>query len=136
MLQRAATRLYYCAPLLVRLALEDGERGALGIAKDGDLAGREIQGSGQHGSAKPARLLHGGVARRDREVREPEGWSVYALLRHRHETYSQPADAEGGAGLSDKRFASKKERSQRLDIEELDVGRLHVRELVVERGNN
>ena len=32
------TRLYYCAPLLVGLALEDGERGALGIAKDGDLA--------------------------------------------------------------------------------------------------
>src|SRR5215207_11325212 len=30
----AAMRLYYCAPLLVGLALEDGERGALGIAKD------------------------------------------------------------------------------------------------------
>src|SRR5215211_8031364 len=81
----AATRLYYCAPLLVSLALEDGERGALGIAKDGDLARGEIQGPGQHGTSKPARLLHGGVARGDREVREPEGRRVAVLLRHRHE---------------------------------------------------
>src|SRR5919112_1367324 len=76
------TRPYYCAPLLVRLALEDGERGALGIAKDGDLAGGEIQGPGQHGTAKLTRLLHGGVTRGDCEVREPEGRRV---ARHRHE---------------------------------------------------
>jgi hypothetical protein len=31
-------RLYDCALLLVGLPLEDRERGALGIAKDGDLA--------------------------------------------------------------------------------------------------
>jgi hypothetical protein len=59
----AAMRLYYCAPLLVGLALEDGERGALGIAKDGDLAGGEIQGPSQHGTAKLARLRDGVVAR-------------------------------------------------------------------------
>src|SRR5215203_5129310 len=58
---------------------------ALGIAKDGDLAGGEIQGPGQHGTSKPAGLLHGGVARGDREVREPEGRRVAVLLLHRHE---------------------------------------------------
>ena len=42
--QRTAQRPYYCAPLIVGLALEDGERGALGIAENGDLARREIQG--------------------------------------------------------------------------------------------
>src|SRR5215218_9983768 len=72
----AARQPYYCAPLLVRLALEDGERGALRVAKDGDLAGGEIQGPGQHGTSKPARLLHGSIARGDREVREPEGRRV------------------------------------------------------------
>jgi hypothetical protein len=60
MLQPTATRLW---PLLIGLPLEDGERGTLGIAKDGDLARREIQGPSQHGTAKPARLLDGGVAR-------------------------------------------------------------------------
>src|SRR5829696_9016909 len=80
----AAARLYYCATLLVRLTLEDSERGALGIVKDGDLAGGEIQGPGQHGAAKPERLLHG-VARGDREVRKPEGRRVSVLLGHRHE---------------------------------------------------
>jgi hypothetical protein len=39
MLQPTATHL---CPLLVGLPLEDGERGTLGIAKDGDLARREI----------------------------------------------------------------------------------------------
>ena len=33
MLQRTATRLYYCAPLLVRLALEDGEHGETAASK-------------------------------------------------------------------------------------------------------
>ena len=60
MLQPTATRL---CPLLVGLPLEDGERGALGIAKDGDLARREIQGPRKHGTAELARLLDGGVAR-------------------------------------------------------------------------
>jgi hypothetical protein len=60
MLQPTATRL---CPLLVGLPLEDGERGTLGIAKDGDLAQREIQGPSQHGTAEFARLLDGGVAR-------------------------------------------------------------------------
>src|ERR671911_2231537 len=36
-----------------------------GIAKDGDLARREIQGPSQHGTAELARLLDGGVARGD-----------------------------------------------------------------------
>src|SRR5215213_11780621 len=81
----AQRRVCTTAPLLVRLALEDGERGALGIAKDGDLAGGKIQGPGQHGTSKPARLIHGGVARGDREVREPEGRRVAVLLLHRHE---------------------------------------------------
>ena len=60
MLQPTATRL---CPLLVGLPLEDGERGTLGIAKEGDLARREIQGPSQHGAAELARLLDGGVAR-------------------------------------------------------------------------
>jgi hypothetical protein len=60
MLQPTATRL---CPLLVGLPLEDGERGTLGIAKDGDLARREIKGPSQHGTAELARLLDGGVAR-------------------------------------------------------------------------
>jgi hypothetical protein len=60
MLQPTATRL---CPLLVGLPLEDGERGTLGIAKDGDLARREIQGPSQHATAELARLLDGGVAR-------------------------------------------------------------------------
>jgi hypothetical protein len=59
MLQPTATRLWP----LVGLPFEDGERGALGIAKDGDLARREIQGPSQHGTAKLARLLDGVVAR-------------------------------------------------------------------------
>ena len=37
-------RSAYCAPLIVGLALEDGERGALGIAEDGDLAGGRSSG--------------------------------------------------------------------------------------------
>src|SRR5688500_15807185 len=82
----SATRLYYCAPLLCGLALEDGERSALGIAEDGDLAGGEIQRPGKYGTAKLARLLHGGVARGDREVGEPEGGRIAVLLCHRHET--------------------------------------------------
>jgi hypothetical protein len=45
-------RPYNCALLLVGLPLEDRERGALGIAKDGDLARREIQGPSQHGTVK------------------------------------------------------------------------------------
>src|SRR5215207_1439326 len=45
----------------------------------------EGRSKGQHGTSKPTRLLHGGVARGDREVREPEGRRVAVLLRHRHE---------------------------------------------------
>src|SRR3712207_2486639 len=74
------------APLLVGFTLEDGERSALGIAEDGDPARGEIQGPVQYGAAKLACLLHGGVARGDREVREPEGRRVAVLFRHRHET--------------------------------------------------
>src|SRR5829696_7367706 len=100
-LSTITTALYACAcctsarrracttPLLVGLALEDRERGALGIAKDSDLAGGEIQGPGQHGTSKPAGLLHGGVARRNREVREPVRRRLAVLLRHRHETWAR-----------------------------------------------
>src|SRR5215210_336154 len=73
------------APLLVGLALEDGERGALGIGKDGDLASREIERSGQQRATQLLCLLDGVVARWDREVREPEGRGVAVLLGHRHE---------------------------------------------------
>src|SRR5215211_3442129 len=82
----SARRRACTTPLLVGFALEDRERGALGIAKDSDLPGGEIQGPGQHGTSKPAGLLHGGVPRWNREVREPEGRRLAMLLRHRHET--------------------------------------------------
>src|SRR5215210_2704160 len=73
-----------CTRLLVGRALEDRQRSALGIGKDGDLAGREVQRSGQHGTAQLPCPLGGTVARGDREVREPEGWRIAVLLRHRH----------------------------------------------------
>src|SRR5215210_7439229 len=78
-------RVYYCALLLVSLALEDGERRALGIGKDGDPASREIQRSSQHATTKLPGLLDGTVPRGDREVRQPERRRVAVLLRHRHE---------------------------------------------------
>src|SRR5919112_2919210 len=67
----------------------------------------------------------------DREVREPEGRRVAVLLLHRHEA------AVMVAGVLDRSVDDSSivldRLIQRLDIEELEVGTLHVRELVVER---
>jgi hypothetical protein len=67
----------------------------------------------------------------DREVREPEGRRVAVLLLHRHEAAVMVAGVLD-RGVDDSSIVLDR-LIQRLDIEELEVGTLHVRELVVER---
>jgi hypothetical protein len=79
MLQTTATRL---CPLLVGLPLEVGERGILGIAKDGDLARREIP-KGPASTVPPSSRAFSTAAARDETP------------------HCQPANVQDGAWLSD-----------------------------------
>jgi hypothetical protein len=79
MLQPAATRLW---PLLVGLPLEDGERRTLGIAKDGDLAGRtpsDASGVLPENQSPEVRPLRKGTPPSHRQ-----GYDLPVLPRRRH----------------------------------------------------